>query len=135
MLVWEEKYCIGNKLIDAQHKYIFEIGNKAYSLLENKSNVDTNTELIDIFKSLNQYTKFHFKSEEDYMLSIEYPKFFAQKREHDNFIKKLDEFECNLLNETSEKSIEDLLSFIFKWILNHIIQKDKLILLEQPINL
>jgi hemerythrin len=127
MLVWKDDYAIGVDIIDAQHQHLFEIGNSAYQLLKDDFCTDKYDGVVQVINDLREYTKFHFKTEEDYMLKIKYNKYFSQKVEHDDFIQKIDEINLDDVDEDPKKHIEDILSFIFNWTLEHILQKDKLI--------
>lgn len=127
MLEWKEEYSIGVQLIDEQHKRLFEIGNRIYQLLENYLLEDKYDKIVVILEELKQYTKYHFQSEEQYMLQIKYPKYFSQKVDHDDFIAKIEEANLEDIDTDQEKYIRDLLLFVFNWILEHILQKDKLI--------
>ncbi len=127
MLVWKDKYSVAVELIDEQHKHLFEIGNSAYELLRNDFCVDKYDKIVEIIEELRQYTKFHFKAEEEYMLKIGSKQYEVQKIEHDNFIKKINAVKLDNIDKDQKKYIEDLLAFVFNWILDHILQKDKLI--------
>lgn len=127
MLVWKPEYAIGVKVIDEQHQHLFEIGNKAYQLLKDEFCVDKYDGIVEIIEELREYTKFHFRTEEAYMLKIKYNKYFSQKVEHDDFIQKIEEINLDEIDEAPKKYIEELLAFVFDWILEHILQKDKLI--------
>ncbi|HHV64227.1 MAG TPA: hemerythrin family protein [Peptococcaceae bacterium] len=127
MLEWKEEYAIGVPLIDEQHQKLFEIGNRLYELLENYILDDKYDKIVAIIQELREYTKYHFASEEQYMLQIKYPKYFSQKVEHDDFIAKIEEVELKEIDENQDQYIRDLLVFVFNWILEHIIKKDKLI--------
>ena len=52
---------------------------------------------------------------------------FTQKIDHDNFIKKLNEIDLKDLDANQEEYILELLDFINEWLVNHILEKDKLI--------
>ncbi|MGK0469085.1 bacteriohemerythrin [Clostridium sp.] len=127
MLIWNDSCSIGMDIIDAQHKHLFEIGNKAYALLKNGLQTDKYDDIGLIVEDLRNYTKYHFKCEEDYMIKIKYPGYEEQKKEHDNFVKELDKINMYNDDEDHQKYIEDLLHFVFAWILDHIVEKDKLI--------
>lgn len=62
------------------------------------------------------------------MIKINYPGFEYQKKEHNNFIKELEKIDLNNIEKNHQEYIEDLLGFIFGWILEHIMEKDKLIM-------
>ncbi|MBU3188277.1 hemerythrin family protein [Clostridium bowmanii] len=128
MLIWNDSCSIGIDIIDAQHKHLFEIGNQAYALLKNGLQTDKYDDVNLIVEDLRNYTKYHFKCEEEYMLKINYPGYEEQKREHTNFIKRLEEINLNNVDTNHQEYIEDLLHFVFEWILEHILEKDKLIM-------
>jgi len=127
MLVWKEEYAIGVESIDNQHKHLFAIGNSIYELLENYVLDDKYDKIIKILNDLREYTKYHFQSEEEYMIEIRYSGYLKQKVEHEDFIDKIEEIELQNLDENQEKHVRELLLFVFNWILEHILQRDKLI--------
>ncbi len=128
MLIWNDNCSIGMDLIDAQHKHLFEIGNQAYALLKRGLQNDKYHDINLIVEDLQNYTKYHFKCEEEYMIEINYPGYEEQKREHSNFIKELEKINLDNVDNNEQKHVEDLLHFIFTWIIDHILQKDKLIM-------
>lgn len=128
MLIWKDSYSIGMDLIDTQHKHLFDIGNQAYELLKNGLKIDKYDAIVLIIDDLRNYTKYHFKCEEDYMLKVNYCGYEDQKKEHISFIKKIDGIRLYNIDENQQKYIEDLLGFIFEWILEHILKKDKMIM-------
>ncbi|MEG1255484.1 hemerythrin family protein [Clostridium sp.] len=130
MIKWKDEYNIGVDKIDEQHKKLFEITNRAYALLENEFCIDKYDKIVEILEELKDYTIYHFKSEEEYMLSISYRKFLSQKVEHDEFIKKINDIDLNIIDENQDKYIISALEFIVNWITDHILTKDKLIALN-----
>ena len=80
-----------------------------------------------ILQELKEYTIKHFADEEDYMESIDYPAIFIQKAQHKAFVEKLEELDKMNLDENQDKIIEDLLTFLTDWLVNHIMKVDKLI--------
>jgi hemerythrin len=127
MLRWKDEYSIGIELIDVQHRHIFDIANSTYELLKNDLGSDKYSETIQLIEDLRQYTKYHFKCEEEYMLQINYLNYNNQKIEHDAFIKKIDSLNLDKIEQDKDKYIEDLLVFILEWVLDHILRKDRLI--------
>lgn len=128
MLVWKDNYSVGVDIIDEQHKHLFEIGNRAYEILKDKLCIDKYDKMAEVLEDLREYTKYHFKTEEDYMLEAGYERYFVQKVAHKNFIAKLEEYDLDDLGELADKEIEDILSFIFEWVLEHILKEDKKLL-------
>jgi len=128
MLIWKDSYSIGMDLIDTQHKHLFDIGNQAYELLKNGLKIDKYDEIVLIIEDLANYTKYHFKCEEEYMIKINYSRYEIQKKEHTDFIKKIDGIQLHNIDENQQKYIEELLNFVFNWVLEHILKEDKLIM-------
>ncbi|KLU65558.1 MULTISPECIES: hemerythrin family protein [Desulfosporosinus] len=127
MLEWKEEYSIGVEQIDEQHRHLFEIGNKIYDLLENYLYVDKYDRIVSIIQELKDYTKYHFQAEEDYMIELKYPRYFSQKVEHDDFIQKIEGVDLESLDRDQDKHIREILTFVFDWVLEHILKKDMLI--------
>lgn len=124
---WNDKYLIGVKEIDEQHKELFSIANEAYDLLKNPFYVDKYNKIISILEKLRNYAVFHFKTEEDYMISIKYNKFFSQKIEHDSFIEKVSKIDFKTIDQNQDEYIISILEFVVNWIDGHILGADKLI--------
>ena len=123
MISWKEKYAIGNKMIDEQHKVIFSICDKIMKLQQTEVLIDK----FDKISELRAYTGFHFLQEEAYMKKINYDGYEEQKAEHDKFIEKLLDVNLRDIDDNQDKYIEKLLVFVLDWLCNHIIKKDKLI--------
>jgi len=127
MLVWKPEYSIGVHLIDEQHKYLFETINSAFELLKDDLSVDKYDGITLIIQDLCLYAKYHFVTEENYMIKINYQGYSSQKVEHDDFIQYLNKIDLKQVGEDPQKYIENLLSYLLKWLLDHILLKDKLI--------
>ncbi len=82
---WSNEYKVGISSIDAQHKKLFDLVNALYEI--NDDNMKE--ELRNILYAFSDYMKIHFKDEEDYMLSIDYPKLEEHKKIHQDIIKRL----------------------------------------------
>lgn len=130
MVKWKNDYEIGVTLIDEQHKKLFEIANSAYELLRNDFYVDKYDKIIEILAELKDYTVFHFKSEEEYMLSIGYKRFLSHKVEHENFINEINNINLAEIDANQDESVKDLLGFVVDWIDKHILDQDKLIVAQ-----
>jgi hemerythrin len=127
MYQMKEEYKIGVEQIDEQHKKLFELADKAYVLLKDEFAIDKYDKIVEIIQELKDYTVFHFKSEEEYMESINYKRMFTQKVEHDQFIKKLETIDLRNIDENQDESLVEMLNFLNNWLTEHILRNDKLI--------
>lgn len=127
MYEMKEEFKTGIDFIDEQHSRLFEIADEAYTLLKNDFTIDKYDKVVELIDELKDYTIFHFKSEEDYMDSINYKRRFTQKIEHDAFIKKLDEVDYKSIDSDPDKYILKILEFLNQWLTGHILHNDKLI--------
>ena len=127
MYEMKDEFKTGIDFIDEQHAKLFDIANQAYLLLKNDFTIDKYDKVIDLIDELKDYTSFHFKSEEDYMDSINYKRRFTQKIEHDAFIKKLDEVDYRSIDTNPDEYIFKMLEFLNQWLTGHILHYDKLI--------
>lgn len=122
-IVWTKNLEVGVTLIDEQHKKWFE---KADQLFEAGKNGKSKEYIIKMFDFLDDYTKTHFRDEEKYMQSINYPEINAQKKMHEDFIKKLAELRKEY--EMSGANITVIIGanqFILDWLTKHISNADK----------
>ncbi|EJP6471806.1 hemerythrin family protein [Clostridium botulinum] len=127
MFEMKDEYRLRVSNIDEEHEKLFEIGERAYTLLKDPYIIDKYDKIVDVISELKDYTAYHFKNEEEYMQSINYKRLFTQKIEHEGFIKKLNELDLNKIDENQDEYIMDVLKFLNNWIINHIVEKDLLI--------
>lgn len=127
MYEFKEEYKTGIDFIDEQHKVLFEIADKTYTLLKNDFTLDKYDKIVTLLEELKSYTAFHFTAEEEYMKKINYKRMFTQKVEHDAFIKKLNDVDLSKIDENQDEYIVTILQFLNDWLTGHIFENDKLI--------
>ncbi|OOM11939.1 bacteriohemerythrin [Clostridium saccharobutylicum] len=127
MYCMKEEYKIGVDHIDKQHEKLFELADKAYVLLKDEFAVDKYDKIVEIINKLKDYTIFHFKSEEEYMESINYKGLFSQKIQHEKFINVLEEMDLRQIDENQDESLVKILNFLNDWLVEHILISDKFI--------
>ena len=86
---------------------------------------DKYDKIIDIIEELKNYTVFHFTCEQEYLLKIGYKKFLSHKVEHDDFINKFNSIDFKSIDHQQDEYIKKILEFIYKWIEEHILIKDR----------
>lgn len=127
MYEFKDNYKTGIDFVDQEHKRLFEIAEEAYQLQQNEFIPDKYDNIVTILENLRDYTKFHFDHEENYMKEIGYKGMFTQKVQHDAFIAKLEGLDLESLDENSDEAISDILTFLTDWLVEHILNVDKLI--------
>ena len=122
MLKWKTEFETGIAHLDEQHMHLFEIGNKAYAMLDDDA--DRFDEIVAVIGELKEYTVYHFTSEEEYMKSVSHRKFLSHKVEHDDFIKKVSEIDFEKLDDNQEEYLRGIIGLVFDWVTEHILGKD-----------
>ncbi|ENV8235952.1 bacteriohemerythrin [Campylobacter jejuni] len=121
---WSRDFSIKNIHLDKQHEIIFEITNLAndLALKVQENNTQYKDDLKQILAKLFQYIKIHFKDEEKFMESIDFPLIEEHKESHQILIKKTKE----LLEHSDDivKMSQELSTLTKNWILDHFANED-----------
>lgn len=126
MIKWQDDYNTGVEQMDEQHRKLIAIANEAYGLLKNDLRLDKYDAIVAILGELRDYTVYHFKAEEDYMLSIGYKRFLSHKAEHADFIAKVAEVDLDKIDANQDEYLRATLDFICGWVTEHIVGRDRL---------
>lgn len=120
-LEWEEKYSVGVKLIDDQHKKMFETINELIATMNTKP---TNDQVSEIIKSLIEYKKYHFATEEKYFAEFNYEGAEEHKEKHALFSVKLEEMTARNGEDAVALAFE-LVDFLEDWLIDHLMVTDR----------
>ncbi len=120
---WTSNLSVGVDFIDDQHKIWFQ---KADQLFTAGQKGQAKEFILQMFDFLDEYTKIHFRDEEKYMTSIQYPGIDEQQRMHAGFIDEL----ARLRKDFTESGGNILLiinanKMIINWLTKHISTADK----------
>lgn len=123
---WSKDYETGVEEIDEQHHILVNTLNSANELLSNDYSLEN---LQNITKDLLSYALYHFETEEELMQEYSYeeahPKDYAMHmKQHRDFSAKVVEIR-NELKSGNLIGQEELISFLVKWLINHINNTDK----------
>lgn len=122
---FDDTYLTNIPLIDKEHRELFRIIGDVYRIMTDELAFDKYDEIVRLLEELRDYTKFHFQDEELYMESIHYEGLEAQKRAHEAFVSRLEEMDLDHIDENQQETLEDLMEFLTKWLVNHILHTDK----------
>lgn len=118
---WSERYSVGFKKIDEQHKYLVDLINELSKIYTNKKD---KYEIKKILDKLVSYAITHFNEEESMFIKINYPYTEEHIKEHLQFVNKINEFrEMYAKNRISLS--KEMLVFLQRWLFDHILMEDK----------
>lgn len=124
------KDCIlGVDKIDNEHRYLFELLNRGIDMLHNNYLPDRYEDIKALLVELENYAEQHFANEEAYMEKIRDPELILQRSQHMVFREKIRSWYFTNIDdmEMQEKVLDELLSFLVKWLYHHILGSDILI--------
>lgn len=126
MFTFTKDCLIGVPEIDEEHKRLFElIGEVDAALKADANSVSTAMALLN---ELKQYAVTHFAHEEAYMENIHDPELERQQKEHQAFVDKVNSYRfSDITDETAKELILELLEYLSKWLMGHILGSDILI--------
>ena len=118
---WDDKYSVGVKLFDEQHKKLFTLMS---NLRESMQGEDTKKVVGEVLDELIDYATTHFSDEEREMLEHGYPEYEVQREQHQDFLNQVNEFKTSYAAGKTMMTTE-VMGFLVNWLTNHIAQTDK----------
>jgi hemerythrin len=119
-LKWTKDLSVGNEGIDAQHRNMFDLINRAASL---QASGGPFGEIAELIREMLRYSDEHFKTEDDLMIDSDYPLFGTHRREHLKYMETLGGFAAGL-QEERQNLIEEVVDFLMVWWRQHIAEAD-----------
>jgi len=121
LMSWNDDFSVNNEELDNHHKELISILNRLYGeCLE----VDSDNCVGPKLDELLAYADYHFKAEEQYMHRIEYFEIDSHIEMHSGFTYKLEEIK-RIPYASELESTRELIVFIGKWLLHHVLVEDK----------
>ncbi len=117
---WKSEYSVGVDDIDAQHQRLISIINR---LAQTRDEAMTSDELFAILSDLVDYSDYHFRTEDNYMMENEYPLFLSHRKEHLAYMKKMGSMVQSHKNK-KPGLFEEMLSYLSQWWQTHITESD-----------
>jgi hemerythrin len=115
---WGESLSVGVGLIDEQHRKWIERLNEVESAIKARRGMQ---QIVSTLDFLSEYTRFHFSTEEQYMVQTGYPELENHMAKHEELRKTLG----NLIEDFKEDGITEKISeavgtFLGNWLKDHI---------------
>lgn len=120
--VWNDQLVMGVDVMDKEHLLLVEKINALIRSLEDQYVVKNKSQLKDAFNDLAQYTTLHFKHEEDFMHSVEYPQLQSHKSIHVKLLEQVGKYGVQIENDQLDD--RKLISFLRNWLISHIMGVD-----------
>lgn len=120
LIIWNDAYSVDLPEIDSQHKKLIGLINQLYNLyLERNQH-----QVHDVIKEIQDYTVYHFSTEENLFKAKNYSQQEEHKVLHEQFI---DEFNQLLEQYKGAESVltMKIMTFLQRWLTNHILKEDK----------
>jgi hemerythrin len=118
---WRDSFSIHVAQMDAHHKRLIEIANKAMEHLYNNSEPES---IANAFDALVDYTRYHFDTEEKLLALYSYPDTERQSQKHLEMIRQVIEYKERVLGGNAPNKA-DFLNFIENWLVRHVLDEDR----------
>ena len=121
LLSWQDDYCVGNEMIDNDHKALFQMINEFYDAFQESRK---RSQLTPLLTQLVRYAEEHFQREEKTMAYYAYPETEVHHQIHERLVETI--FELNNRLELDPMPLDrDAVMFLKHWLVDHILQEDK----------
>ena len=126
-VTWKKEYELDVPQIDGQHKKLVELAGDLYDALTGDAE-KYKANLEGILKAFEDYTNYHFSTEEAMIEGAGYPSLSSHKLAHQNFIIELSNQRRKLAKESSDPIADGFrfYDYVLSWLLTHIAKADKL---------
>lgn len=117
---WSNDLSIDQGVIDADHKYLFDLVN---DFISKGQQFKTAEEAYDLVHRLSEYSSIHFRREESLLEKVNFPHTQAHKAEHSRLEDGLAEIQRLVISTQSEKLgfVSDMMgNLIHDWLVTHI---------------
>ena len=120
MWSWKEKYSVGVKQINEQHKRFFSIINRLDDIIKLGGKRE---DIVRILTDLVSYANYHFAVEEKYFQEFMYKRAKVHSVMHNGCRAKVEDFISRL--EEDPSLVSGMATFSRDWLKSHILKEDK----------
>ena len=127
MYYFTDDCLIGVEQIDEEHRELFRMVAEVRNLLDDEYTDDKYDQICVMLERLERYAEEHFRHEEEYMERIGHPELEQQRQQHLSFSEKIDEMDAIVGGHDQQEFLDELLTFLVRWLYRHIIGSDLMI--------
>ena len=121
VIEWSDKYSVGIKSIDEQHKIWVGLINKLHDAMKKG---EAKNVMADILDEVAEYTKTHLSYEEGLFAKYNYPESETHKIIHEKFTQQVLDYQKQQHEGKNIISVE-MMDILSGWLTNHITKTDK----------
>ena len=118
---WTDELSVNNNTLDAHHKKLIQLINRAVELYEKDYG---GKQFIEVITNSLKYARHHFDAEEKYMESIDYPDFLSHQQVHLQFIQDITILYVDIKNN-NPNAPEKICAFLKEWFVQHLLNEDQ----------
>lgn len=122
-VVWEDRYSVGIKEINDQHKKLVDFTNILFESCRHGLD-EANETFSKTLQEAVDYVNIHFTYEEKIMQQLNYPRYLQHKQAHQSFVQKVIE-EATAFKEGKKFVPNSFVRFLKDWLLEHIAIQDQ----------
>ena len=121
-LEWKDEYSVGIEVIDNDHRKLLNLINQFQTAVLYRTGKEFEEEALN---ELVDYTRTHFKREEDLMQENGYPGYEPHVAEHKKFIGEVEAIITQYQQGGDRKVLQTAVVFLRDWLINHIMGTDQ----------
>lgn len=123
-ILWREAMSVDGGLIDRDHQALIAIINEFADIAPSRATKD---QLLSVLLKLENYTKRHFRREEEVQRFINFSACEAHRQEHVGLMTKLAQVRSELAaTEENQLNVvhQHITEFLRHWLIDHVIKSD-----------
>jgi hemerythrin-like metal-binding protein len=121
MFIWNDKHNVNISIIDEDHRKFIDIVNKAIAAKQQNKNTE---QIEEVLNEMINHALNHFKTEEKYMIEINYPEYQYHKEEHLDFSFRTISYLKRVVSGDHQIA-NKILEYLKQWLARHIQVTDR----------
>ncbi|WP_448605453.1 bacteriohemerythrin [Thermoflexus hugenholtzii] len=120
-IMWTDELSVDVPELDEQHRRLIDLLNEFYDAIERGHDEEAIRKLIE---GMEEYTVFHFCTEEQFLIEINYPDLEKHQKAHQILINEVKSAKARYQNG-DRRAVRELIAFALAWLYSHILKVDK----------
>jgi hemerythrin-like metal-binding protein len=121
LLTWRDDFNVGVAKFDEDHKHLVDLINELHDAMSRGKGMSALESVLD---RLLDYSRSHFKSEEDLMREHGYPELEEHAADHQKLLERAESYRDKLSNGGRMMSVE-VAEFLVEWLRTHTREMDQ----------